>query len=459
MVHWATTAKEGRLFGENAEKMRLRCLSSGRWRPLLELPWAVVSVCFFALTVPLVVFGGSGQYGFDEANYYLPSILSIRGSWPLLDLSTQTLSAVAPGYSWFLAGVSFLTGTSVLSFRLVNLLVSYFLIAFLYLWLRGSRSAVDSALVVAPLAASNFFVKSASWVVTDNASLLVLTASLVAMLSAGMGRSLAGSMLAGLATFVRQLNVWLTAPALFRVLVQERTQVVGKGGGARRFLSWLPCSLAALSPILMLAVLFAAWGGLVPPQWNQQAFKVSLSSGAYLFSVVAVFGAFYFGLGPVRTCVARASRGQLMIVAAAGLAIALVSPTSMSYADGRWGGYLWSLVALLPTIGGRSLLFVLLAPLGLAMAVALWRELRTSAASWRADLWLISFGAWASTFLVNRQVFHRYFEPTTLVLLILAFGLGDRQVLGGRARLRLAACAAIQVLGTLGTAFWRTFGS
>lgn len=432
---------------------------NGRWRHLFELPWALVSVCFFALTLPLVAFGGSAQYGFDEANYYLPSILSIRESWPLLDLTAQTLSAVAPGYAWFLAGVSFVVGQSALGFRLVNLLISYILIAVLYLWLRSSRSAVDSALVVAPLAASNFFVKSASWVVTDNASLLMVTTSLVAMLSSGASRSVAGSILAGLGTCARQLNVWLTAPALFRFLTQERTLGRDSDGSGRRFARRLVGSLAAVSPIVVVAVLFRSWGGLVPPQWNQQAFKVSLSSEAYLFSVVAIFAAFYVGLGSVRGWVRRAPRKELGAVAALGLAIALVSPTSMSYSDGRWGGYLWSLVTWLPTLGGRSPLFVLLAPVGLAMAVALWRELRVSAQVWKADLWWISFGAWASTFLVNRQVFHRYFEPMTLVLLILAVGLGSREPLVLRARRRLAICAALQVIGTLGTAFCRTFGS
>lgn len=294
---------------------------------------------------------------------------------------------------------------------------------------------------------------------TDNASLLLVTASLLAMLSLGSATSLAGSMLAGLGTFVRQLNVWLMAPALFRALIQESAAKPANSGKAWRTPTRLLGAMAALSPLLVLAVLFRAWGGLVPPQWNQQAFKVSLSGEAYLLSVVAVFGAFYFGLDSLRTWAARAPRGGLAMAAAAGLAIALVSPTSLSYPDGRWGGYLWSLVAWLPVFAGRSLLFLLLAPVGLAMAVALWRELRTSMPTWRADLWSISFVAWASTFLVNRQVFHRYFEPTTLIFFILAFGLGKRAALGNPGRLRLATCCALQVLGTMGTAFLRTFGS
>ena len=83
------------------------------------------------------------------------------------------------------------------------------------------------------------------------------------------------------------------------------------------------------------------------------------------------------------------------------------------------GGYFWGAACFLPTIAGRSLFFVIMAPFGGVMLGVFFRAIERNSGRDRAQLWFISIAAWATTFVVNRQVFHRYFEPITLVFLVI----------------------------------------
>jgi hypothetical protein len=76
-----------------------------------------------------------------------------------------------------------------------------------------------------------------------------------------------------------------------------------------------------------------------------------------------------------------------------------------------------------------------------------------------AIVFLAGFTAWVVTFVVNRQVFHRYFEPTILVFLIALVPMLVRDAPHLRRwRLGLAFCSAGQLVLTLATAhlaIWR----
>jgi hypothetical protein len=417
------------------------------WRPFAG--WLLA---FAALCLPLVLTTAPSNYSSDEATYYLPAIQQIRAHWPALDLRADSLSATAPGYPWLLAGVSLITGPSPVALRVANWLVSACVLALLWGRLRAA-GGLALTLALAPLALSNFFVKSASWIVTDNAALLLTTAALLLVLFAPRPAGLAGAAAAtALNVMVRQANFWLAAPLAVGLWRHAR---------ATRRAGWL---LLLAVPAVPLLALLTAWGGLVPPQWRDLHLTAVASFGApavYLLAVLATLGpAFYFA------AVGRAdwredlrspwpATGALL-----GLAVAALTMSTPDMDAGRWGGFWWALAAHVPDLAGRSVVFLALAPLGGLMAGLLAVRLCREAGGARALTWLAAAGAWAASTLANRIAFHRYFEPPLLVLLVcwLALIAGARPDFRLALRWPLIALAAGQLLLTLATAHAHAFG-
>jgi hypothetical protein len=265
-----------------------------------------------------------------------------------------------------------------------------------------------------PLAYSNFFIKSASWIVTDNPGLLCAAAALAAifLLSNPAGGWIAGA-LAGLAIFLRQLHVWLVVPLGLGALKRMKTAV----GPRLRALALVPL----LVPIGVLGALMARWHGLVPPAWQAAVSQGSISTAplCYLFAVFFMLGIFYVVALPPGTIARSDWRSPwTLVAAAAGLLLALAGPTDFDVAAGRWGGYLWAAAAKLPLLGQRSVLFLLLTPLGAALLAVMTQRLVRQSQHGLAMLWLGAFLAWTATALPSRLALRRYFEPTVLIFLI-----------------------------------------
>lgn len=416
---------------------------SFRWFPALFALFAL-------LCVPLMLVEHEGPYTADETAYYLPAIRQIRTHWPALDPSRDSLSATAPGYHYFLATVSLLTGTGRWPLRVVNFAVSAAVLIVLWrVWPVGTDPRLALAALL-PLAASNFFVKSASFVVTDNAALLTVTAALVALsFSSRPAAGIHAGIFSAAAVFIRQSNTWLAGP-LAVYLCQARA----------RTWHWV----AFAFPFGVLFWLASAWGGLVPPAWQPVHYGAAglvPAAGAYALAVLAPLGAAYYAAALASDWRDDFRSPLVAVGLVAGLGLALSGPTTPDYETGRWGGYFWSLAGRLPAWGDRSCVFLALTPLGGAMLVVLTRRLWRETG--RAALpWLAAFAAWSVASLANRQVFHRYFEPTILVLLICWLALLARaRMAQGRATsdLRpLAALGLVQVSITMITAHGRTFG-
>jgi hypothetical protein len=421
--------------------------------PLASLPfrWFPVLVTLFALLcLPLLLSSHENAYTWDETSYYLPAVRQIREHWPRLDVLGDSLSATAPGYPYVLAGVSFLTSPGRFPLRLVNFAVSVGVLALLWrTWPAGAGPRL-ALLALLPLAASNFFVKSASCVVTDNAALLAITGTVVTLFlrPAGTGPVWA-SALATVAVLVRQSGAWVIAPLGF-CLLRAR-------GPAARWLLLIP-------PVAALGWLVVTWGGLVPPAWQAAHYAgtgLVPAAGAYLLGVLAILGVFFYAAArPAewRTDLTALGTG---VGALLGLAVALVGPTMPDYAAGRWGGYLWEIAARLPSMHSHSLLFVILSPAGGALLAMLGRRLWLETGAATALPWLVTFFAWAGAGLSNRQVFHRYFEPFILVMLICWLVMLVRvrpPGLPGVTARPLLALGGVQVALTLVTVYGRTFG-
>ena len=408
-------------------------------------PWALG---FALLCWPLIFLSHPSNYEGDEKAFYLPAIEAMRAHWPRLDLQADSLSATAPGYAYVLATASYVVGHSVFALRLVNWGLS--LAVLFLLWSVLNRTRVRAlTLALAPLALSNFFVKSASWVVTDNAALLLVAACLIQLLfspSAVAGTRAAVLVAAGV--LVRQISLWLAAPLAIRTWHDVR---------ASR--QWLR-GLAMLIPLPPLFWLLAAWGGLVPPRWAMvyPDHEFSGAAGLYLLAVVATLApAYYFAVVDRPRFLQDLRSFWPLVGTGFGLAFALTCPSLPNHDAGRWGGYWWTLAGRMPAIGGHSIVFLVLAPLGGVFAglmlARLWREVDRLP----RYIWLAAAAGWAATLFVNRLTFHRYFEPPLLVLLICWIALLAKARPGFRLQRLwpLAVLSTIQLLLTLTTAHAR----
>lgn len=410
------------------------------------LPWLLG---FAVLCTPLILSTGTSNLQADEADFYLPAIARIRSHWPRLDLTADSLSATAPGYPYFLASVSVLFGSSVTLFRACNALISLAAVTLLWsaLHQRGGRALT---LALLPLALSNFFVKSSGWVVTDNAALFATVSTLLALFFVPGPKGLVLAALAAtVAVMTRQMSVWLLAPLAYRTWHDVRLD--------RR--PWLLALLAL--PIIPLAILVSAWGGLVPPVWQKALPLGSAFAGApliYLLTVVATLApAYYFSMTTPSERRADLATPWLWTLPAAALVLLVTSNTLQDMDAGRWGGYWWSLAALLPHTGLVSWVFVPLAPLGALLAGILVRRLWIAAGPGPSLLWLAAVVAWAGTCLVNRLVFQRYFEPPVLLFLVLWAALLAKSNPSPRTW-PLVALAALQLTLTLVTVHAQAYG-
>lgn len=426
------------------------------WPDVVRQPaWWGIAALFLCLTVPLALSTRTdNNYSWDEMSYHIPAIRQISEEWPLLSVKDDSLSASPPGYHWFLAGVSKIVGSDVRTLRMVNLVISLAGLMVLFDWLQRRILPIDTALLIAPLAASNFYVKSAAWVVTDNPGLILAMLALMQTLglSTRVRNAAAAGLFGGFATFTRQLHAWIAVPIFCRALVSGLF-ADARGVGTRiQFCAW---AAASSVPVVVVAALYASWSGLVPPHWQDLAVSFSAVPLVYGASVFALFGAFY--------CAFRADsqpiRAEPTIWISAllvGTVLAASATTEYDYALGHWGGYLWEIVRISPALFGRSIVLTLLALVGVLFVVGLYLSIRAAGDRNGALIWLVAIISWSLMFLPQRQVFQRYFEPMILVFLILAVGMSGATSLGAARRTLLVSLTVIQILITLVTAWWRT---
>jgi hypothetical protein len=375
-----------------------------------------VVIAFFSVLVLPVLFSNSPRtYEWDESEYHLPTIRAIHAHWPTIDLVNDCKSAIAPGLHYLLATVAQLTGTDRVAMRLANFLISAAGLIYLGRKLKA-LPPVTAGAALACLAGSSFFLKSAAFVYTDNAALIAIAITLAVTLSGAYSyQSIGTSMAASVSIFVRQNSAWLLLPLAWNGLLHFRTH--------RKWdLSLAKKMSQLLLPTAVLLWLVVSWRGLVPPAWHDEHYVagfVTLGGALYALSLMGLYaGPFLWaaGWGPRSW---RELPKSLWWSAGVTLALVLVVPMNASEVDGRWGGYLWMLADyVLPPRAGFAI-FALLAPIGAAALVLLANALSTDRNDRVATLWTVAYIGWLIASLPNRQIFQRYFEPTTLVFLLL----------------------------------------
>jgi len=384
-----------------------------------------------SLTFPFIWIQQTGL-DFDEKSFYIPAIHQIRSHWPQVDMVRDSFAAMPPGYPYFLATVSIFTGTDLIALRLVNDAVSLSAIVLFFLWLGRYLSSANAFLFTLPLALNYFFLRASFRVVTDNAGLVLVVAALACLflLPVSGYRGTAAGILSTMVVATRQLHLWLVAPGLLQLfLAGSERETVTSGSPVQAPAWWKTYGLGLISrllPLVLIAYLIYLWHGLVPPRWQVVSTQISLAPISYLLAVAGLTGPFFL-LSLWSTIRRNLLRDGWVIGAMLlGFTVTLVSPNTYDYAAGRWGGFLWLFVLHMPAIDHRSIFFMLFSPIGTGTIGLIFRLLWISGQRNEALLWGCSVCGWMSTFVVNRQVFHRYYEPMLLVF----FAIGCACLLG-----------------------------
>jgi hypothetical protein len=367
-------------------------------------PWILSSWDFFP------------QKSFDHDRFHLHLVRLFAEQWPRVDLSDYP-SATGPGMHLFLATLAQIFGTAETTLQWLGSLFGLALAATVAARLAAWRgSAVQGYLLALPLAFNPYLLGNAIWVMTDNASLWMLSIVLLgATFAVATPARLGGwGVAAATACLVRQINLWVL-PAI--ALGAWRTWRDGEGSRGKLAIS---AALATLPAIALVAFLAWLWGGLTPPQFHEyHEVKVQTSAVPYGLAILGVYGApLWIALGFGGTAFLRKPFTVLALLA--WLAVTLVASDSfVSLEHGRIGGWVWTLVRETPVPGGRSVALAVLSLAGTLLVARLAEAAAARNLAANARLAAVLFGGFLLAHAVNRVVAQRYFDPSTLLFLVM----------------------------------------
>lgn len=386
----------------------------------------LVALIFFSIVIPGIIWDKNHTFQARDQNGYHLRQVEIFVQQPLSWNRYRSTTATTPGHHLVLAWVSKHFADShvnakVFPIRIANALSSLgLLLAVWWLtYLGGTRNVLESTYLSLPLLFSYQFLGSAIWVMTDNAALLwvCLTLWLLVLhtpLNRDLTLSLAG-IFAALAVAWRQTYIWLVVPILLRVVRVKRNRQ-----------NWQLYLTTLFPPIFVLGYFFYLWHGLTPPEFqSERPPGFNLAVPAFTISLFGTFGLFYLGylsnyLKKIRT---REVVWSIAISLIVGLAIAILFPTSYAPDVGRRGGWLWEIARVLPNIYDRSVLFLVLCPLGCVL-ISLWGKATWQNKNKNDFLIFASTITWIVVNTISTVAFQRYYEG--LILIMLAF-LASRQ--------------------------------
>ncbi len=393
-----------------------------------RVPLTLGLCLLFALLVwPVIAWqgGGTSEAG-DQGEFHEPTVRAISSHWPSIELD-QYRTATAPGYHLALATVARWLDDRTATLQVVGSLFGLGLLVSVFVPASRALGPGAAVALILPLVCSKFVLGSAIWMTTDNAALwfVWLALSGAVLYEATPGRVARWSLWATLAVLVRQIHLWVAAPVWLAAI-----SISPAGGWISRLLEdrrqprfswkrWLPVVPALLGPLAVLAMLVAAWGGLVPPLFQRA--HVGGQNPVTLLVALSLFGAFGVFFLPAFASWRELTRPDrpMWLAILAGLGVSLLWTSERNVAAGCWGGPIWRVAAVMPTIAGRSVVFVPLACLGAAVLLSAWRALRRAGRVKQGGLLFLSLIGWAVTQSMNHGAWQRYCEPVVLIALIL----------------------------------------
>lgn len=443
--------------GRNAfgvEKVRPIIATRGRLTDAIRAG-LLLALAMLLLAAPVLVLGQdtvageSGQRTFttseasDAIKYHIPVIGTMVEEWPDIDIVNYR-SATSPGYHIAMAAAS-KAGFSESGLRWINLLAGC-----AFVGLIGAFAAVASgwragALIALPLTMSPYVLSSSCWITTDNAALAFVALALgCAAFGSGSARASAlGGVGATLAVAVRQLHVWPIAPLSLSMkagsgmlarfpIVRDVAAKLGlePPTESMNWTGFIVGSLAVLAPVALLGYFVWTWQGLMPPMYRElHASGVSWSMPALALSLAAIFGGAFLAFGWEEIRAFRLRDPFVLGALGIGLLAALAPETSWKNDAGRRFGWLWEFVRRAPDVMERSLLFVLLAPVGALLLLAFWRAASKAGRARIATILLFSGVCWCAAQMMNAQAWQRYAEPPVLagVIWLAAAALPSRE--------------------------------
>ncbi|MFK7759600.1 MAG: hypothetical protein AB8C13_06610 [Phycisphaerales bacterium] len=388
--------------------------------------WCTVAsiLLIIALSWPFILAQNtSGRGAFDDLIYHWPTVQTFADELPTPNLSNY-LSATTPGYHLELAIVHRL-GASRTLVQLYASLWTVLLLATLA-WRFGKSFGKQGLLVMLPLFASIYILFPAIWLLPDNAAWLGVLLMLILAIEKPptLRVILASGLLLTILVFIRQIHIWAAALIWTSAWVGTQSQLPNNttlpslfSDPASRLKRLTPALIAALPAALILFWLYTLWGGLVPPNFQNNHQGANPATPAFILTQIAILSAFYAPiLLPQLLTVIRTHISWIITIAVLGLIIGILPHTSMSTQDGRFSGW-WSIAHKLPTIANRSP-FIILGALAGAIACLLWVSMLNRRDAWIFSIGLIAFIAAQSA---NFASWQRYHEPFLLILGSLIF--------------------------------------
>lgn len=431
--------------------------------------WPVVAllVVFFGTTLPLIAGGKNvGRYAWDQVNYHEKVVRTFIEQWPTPDLSNY-LSATTPLYHLVLAAVGKFVSTAPMVLQFTGMLFSLGLMVTFALSLARQVTALRVFIFTLVLMSSLYVFPAAVWLLPDNAAWWgVLGILLIAWRCRfDMTLVLGGGVLMVLLVLTRQSHLWAAAalwasawmsldakrPHPHQSLrspfgkVDSHTPTKAASVNAtekgleiessddeplprgtirrifthpgRRLVRTLVVMLATLPAFAIVAWFRHHWGGrLYPPVFDiQLKYPPNVSTPVFIFAVFGAINVLFAGfLLPRLAVLWRYSPKLVVAIAVAMIGVASLPPTSLSGADGRFGG-LWTIAAKFPVIRERSLLIIALAVWGgfalLGWCAALQRGPRIVV--------LVALAGFIAAQTIGHLAFQRYSEPMLLILTLL----------------------------------------
>ena len=382
----------------------------------------------FALMVwPVIALrgGGTSQAG-DQWEFHEPTVRAISDHWPTIELH-QYRSATAPGYHLVLATVARWVDDHTATLQVAGSLFGLGLLMAIFIPVSRMVGASAAVVLILPLAFSKYLLGSAIWMTTDNAGLLFvwLTLSGTLLLEATPSRVARWSLWATLAVLIRQIHLWVAAPVWLMAWC-----ISPIGGWVARLLEdpqqrrfswkqWFPIVPMLIGPLVVVAVLVRAWGGLVPPLFSGA--HDAGQNPAMLLVTLSMFGAMGIFFLPAFASWRELTRPDraMQLAMATGLIVSVLWTSEYNVEAGRWGGPIWRVVAVMPVVAGRSVVFIPLACLGAAVLMSAHRALKRAGKVKQGALLFLSLIGWAVAQSFNHGAWQRYCEPVVLIALIL----------------------------------------
>lgn len=404
----------------------------------LALPFLAVIAAWRGLSHDFGVY-----QAFDESIHF-QIVGWVAHMWPHPMLSGYAAWS-GPFVYWLLATLALPFGASLTATRLIVAVLSWATCVVAYVIFRdrlGARPR-DALALSLLLALSPFFFGESFRVLTDNPTWLFVMLAIERLLAfvqnPRFGRFVAFVVLAAAATTMRQTAIWLFLPALLALFATPLPRNRQLAGAAILVLGMAP-----------LAALMFLWGGLLPSGAAVSFEAVPRVRNVLLsLAVLGLYGLLLIPRGELRTALPRLGRrGRLAAGCAAALSLAVLGLGALSSLGGRdpqGMGLLARTTDLYPRLGGTSVLWWLLVPLG-ATALVVFICTRSSRPTDRVLAWALAAVLLSAA--ANVTWYQRYVDFPVLLLvaaLAVSAGVGLRWL----DRLRWIALAGVSVAWTV----------